>query len=107
MKTKIKLPAAISLRNAHSTDIVHGAVIWYPAHGEPGHEEACKKIVMCVNCPSDPHKAFTADDGTRYGLKGAYIIRKSRKRKIWASVSLLVVPLMLTYWAFVEGLIQF
>jgi hypothetical protein len=60
------LPAR--LRPAKASDIVEGAVLWYPALDE------CKwAAVEEVYRPSDPWKAYCAHDGCRYGLDGAFV----------------------------------
>lgn len=54
------------MRPAEAADIVPGAELWYPRH-EEWH------IVLEVHHPSDPWKAFSATDGDRYGLDGAFV----------------------------------
>ena len=58
-----------NLRPATSKDIIEGAIIWYK-HGDNGH---FWQIVENVLRPSDPYKAYCAEDGCRYGLDDAWI----------------------------------
>jgi len=50
------------------TDVTVGRTVWILADG--GY--MVKKTIEQVLCPSDPWKAFCADDGCRYGLDGTY-----------------------------------
>lgn len=59
------------LRRAFPEDITVGNVIIYPA--TETSEEFTKFIVEVLR-PSDDWKAFSAEDGCRYGLEGAYIV---------------------------------
>ena len=56
-------------RPATAADIVFGATIHYK-HGDDG---PFTRTVEEVLRPSDPYKAFSADDGCRYGLDDAYV----------------------------------
>ena len=60
-------PPKTDLRRATSVDIVEGAVIYYPS------EDPFWMIVEEVLRPDDDFKAYTAHDGCRYGLHGAYV----------------------------------
>ena len=62
-------PLPVTLRPANADDIVAGAVIWYP-QGDEGH---FWKIVSEPRFYGDAFKAYVADDGSRYGLDGAYV----------------------------------
>ena len=62
-------PLPVTLRPANADDIVAGAVIWYP-RGDEGH---FWKIVSEPRFYGDAFKAYVADDGSRYGLDGAYV----------------------------------
>lgn len=64
-----KCPLPTNLRPATSKDIIEGAIIWYK-HGDDGH---FWRIVGDVLRPSDPYKAYCAEDGCRYGLDDAWI----------------------------------
>lgn len=61
------------LRPAMARDIYIGNIIWYPRwrDDEPG----CRwwRMVDEVLHPDDPWKAYTSDDGCRYGLDGAFV----------------------------------
>lgn len=59
----------LDLRRAEAKDITPGKVIWYPRHVGGG----CWHIVDDVMDQGDAFKAFTAEDGCRYGLVGAYV----------------------------------
>ena len=58
-------------RPAQASDIVVGAVIWYAR--EEQYHGAFWKIVDEVLRPDSDFKAYTGDDGCRYGLEGAYV----------------------------------
>ncbi len=58
-----------NLRPAVPGDIVEGALIWYK-HGDNGH---FWQIVEEVLRPNDPWKAYSAEDGCRYGLDDAWV----------------------------------
>ena len=60
-------PLPSLLRPALSKDIVEGAIVWYPRHTPRW------QLIEEVHSPLDPFKAFTANDGCRYGLEGAYV----------------------------------
>jgi len=70
---KAQLPD--NLRPANSSDIVDGAILWYPDFGDEDPEWLCAgwKLVEEVRRPDDPYKAFLANDGCRYGLEGAFV----------------------------------
>jgi hypothetical protein len=61
-------PVPAKLRPATSRDIVEGAILWYP-HWD-GRKWACVDEVIR---PSDDWKAYSAHDGCRYGLEGAFV----------------------------------
>jgi hypothetical protein len=56
------------LRPATASDIVDGAVLWYPEW--TGRKWAMVEEVLR---PADPWKAYSSDDGARYGLEGAFM----------------------------------
>jgi len=56
-------------RQATSKDIVADATVYI--EGDDG--DLHKKVIEEVLRPSDEFKAFSADDGCRYGLDGCYI----------------------------------
>lgn len=68
----IAAPLPPHRRPASPSDIVEGAIIWYPGWGED-EGIANWKLVSEVLRPNDPWKAFCAEDGCRYGLDGAYV----------------------------------
>ena len=62
------------LRPAEAKDIVEGAVIWYPKWKEDDCSDGrLWKIVVSVIYPSDRFKGYTAHEGCRYGLDGAFV----------------------------------
>ena len=79
METHVEKPK--NLRPAKASDIVEGAIIWYPKWAELEDFDddmneipvQCWKEVYEVKWPDDAFKAYTADDGCRYGLDGAYV----------------------------------
>ena len=58
-----------NLRPATAKDMMPGAIIWYPK--EDG--ESYWKRIEDVMRPNDEWKAYTAHDGCRYGLDGAFV----------------------------------
>ena len=58
-----------SLRPATANDIRPGAIIWY----KEGYDGPFWAIVEEVLRPDDPFKAYTAEDGSRYGLDDAWV----------------------------------
>ena len=72
-----KTPLPKKLRAAEPKDIVEGAILWYPEHGQKADDEydaiAYWSYVSEVYSPADPCKAYCADDGCRYGLEGAFV----------------------------------
>lgn len=65
---KIHIPAISKLRPATAADIVEGNVIYYPQKPTPYFQ-----IIDSVHFPHDDFKAYTAEDGCRYGLDGAFV----------------------------------
>ena len=64
------------LRPAEAKDIIEGAIIWYPEYRDISDEKYPCAGWMLVREPlhyGDPYKAFTANDGCRYGLDGAFV----------------------------------
>lgn len=68
---RIKAPK--NLRPATAKDIKVGAVIWYPADPTNPYDIDHWKLVDEVLRPNDDWKAYTAHDGSRYGLYGAFV----------------------------------
>lgn len=66
---KAELPA--SLRPAEPRDIVEGAILWYPSGVYNDYD--FWQYVSEVHSPDSPWKAYTANDGSRYGLDGAFV----------------------------------
>lgn len=60
-------PPRKKVREAVASDIREGAIIWYLDN------ESYWQMVFQVLHPSDPFKAYCAEDGCRYGLEGAYV----------------------------------
>jgi len=77
---KSKLPK--DLRPAAPRDMVEGAIIWHKDFDvdEEGGFYRCWNIIETVQYPNDAFKAYTAEDGCRYGLQGAYV-RKEKNDK--------------------------
>ena len=73
--TAAKLPK--KLRPAEASDIVEGALLWYPEHGQKADEDCDAlpywKMVEYVSYPNDDYKGYTANCGCRYGLAGAFV----------------------------------
>lgn len=74
--TRAALPE--NLRPAIASDIVEGAILWYPNfHDEEmGNDPETTPLWLMVDdvySPSDPWKAYCANDGCRYGLDGAFV----------------------------------
>lgn len=61
-------PLPLYLRRATSSDLVEGTILWYP-------DRHARKwsMVVDVQYADDPWKAYTAQDGCRYGLEGAFV----------------------------------
>ena len=57
------------IRKALPADIIEGAIIWYVMDDGDRYW----KYICYVDYPKDQFKAFTADDGCRYGLKNAFV----------------------------------
>lgn len=64
-------PMPKKLRPATAADIIQGAIIWYPP--DDIEDNYYWKSVGEVRFPNDPFKAYTAHDGCRYGLDGAFV----------------------------------
>jgi len=70
----LEFPNIEELQPAEASDIIEGAIIYYP-NDDPPFWQAVHKPTH----HGDPFKAYEADDGCRYGLDGAYV-RKRGKR---------------------------
>lgn len=73
-RRKIKFPPITQLRRANANDIKVGAVIYHT----DGDENAFWNVVDELKHYGDDFKAYTADDGCRYGLHNAFV-RKDAK----------------------------
>jgi len=62
-----------NLRKAEPSDIVGGAIIWYPRFQDEDPDSRGWNIVDEVLKPADAYKAYCAHDGCRYGLYGAFV----------------------------------
>ena len=62
-------PDSDSMRPATASDIKEGALIWHKSDSGEWHWEE----VLEVHRPEDSYKAYTADDGSRYGLSDAWV----------------------------------
>lgn len=58
-----------ALRPAEAEDVQVGAVIWYEVRADRYVPVLVEEVIN----PNDPYKAYTADDGCRYGLDGAMV----------------------------------
>jgi len=61
-----------NIRKAEASDIVVGALIWYPQESYDNEFEPWA-IVEEVLHPSDDWKAYTDHKGCRRGLRGAFV----------------------------------
>lgn len=68
-RTRVKIPPRSKLRPATPRDFREGAVIYHSAGGNSLYWH----VIDEVKYPNDDFKAYTADDGCRYGLSGAYV----------------------------------
>jgi hypothetical protein len=68
-RAKVRHPARRKMRPATANDVQEGRIFWY-FHDDKPHFWC---IIEEVRYPGDDFKAFLADDGCRYGLKGAYV----------------------------------
>ena len=73
MTDAVRLPS--NLRPATAEDIKVGALIWYDASDslDSTSEPYYCMVVEEVLRPNDPWKAYSAEDGCRYGLDGAMV----------------------------------
>ena len=74
----IAAPLPKNLRPAEPSDIVEGAILWYPSFhdAESGNNPETTPLWLVVEdvyYPSDRWKAYCANDGCRYGLDGAFV----------------------------------
>jgi hypothetical protein len=73
------------IRRAEAKDVVLGAE--FILEGDDG---LCIKKVDEVLRPNDEWKAFSADDGCRYGLDGLWVIEKSPKKNVFNIVPVIM-----------------
>jgi hypothetical protein len=66
------VPLPENLRPAVASDIVEGAIIWYPRFRESSGTAGWKLVAEPLHY-GDEWKAYHANDGCRYGLHGAFI----------------------------------
>jgi hypothetical protein len=64
-------PPPVKRRKAEAGDIQPGAIIWHARDEDYGGDYW--HIVMVPRRYGDPQKAYVADNGSRYGLEGAYV----------------------------------
>ena len=62
-----------NLRPVQPTDIVEGAVIWYPSWDEDGRTWNIVCEVLHPNDPCKAYEAYVAHEGCRYGLHDAFV----------------------------------
>lgn len=70
-----KCPPPKKSRPAIASDIKEGAIIWHTREKKYGGDYW--HIVSSPEHYGDAFKAYTADDGCRYGLDGAYVELRS------------------------------
>jgi len=58
-------------REATPTDIIEGNTVFLVGDGNVMHKFTIDEVLR----PSDPWKAFCADDGCRYGLEDLYVLK--------------------------------
>ena len=58
-------------KEATAEDIVIGKVIWYRDRLGGGHWQVVEEVLK----PNDLFKAYCAEDGCRYGLEGALVLK--------------------------------
>jgi hypothetical protein len=63
-------PIPANLRPATPADVMEGAVMWFPEWSADGRQWS---IVSSVYDVEDPWKAWMDEDGSRHGLRGAFI----------------------------------
>lgn len=68
LQTAWEVPLPSNLRAATPSDIMEGAILWYP-----GFSGRLWTEVSSVADPSDDFKGYLSDDGCRYGLRGAFV----------------------------------
>lgn len=68
-----KSPPKDELRRAKADDIREGAVVWH----ENGDDGWFWNVVVEPRHYGDPFKAYVADDGSRYGLDGAWVYKQA------------------------------
>lgn len=86
-------PLPKNLRPAKASDIVEGAIIWYPHRRDdlpleqlspPNADEAGEarawEFVAEVYKPNDDWKAYSSYEGCRYGLRGAFVEAQGGKQ---------------------------
>ena len=73
MTDAVKLPT--NFRPATAEDIKVGAHIWYT---QTRYSAPFCAVVEEVLCPNDQWKAYSAEDGCRYGLDGAMVEIKAK-----------------------------
>lgn len=64
-----KSPFPKNVRPAEPKDIIEGAIIWHKNDDDYFYWNIVDEVLR----PSDPFKAYCADDGCRYGLDCAFI----------------------------------
>lgn len=76
MIVKIDLDEIGLFRPATELDIVVGKVVYLIGDDDYLY----RKVIEEVLDPDDPWKAFSADDGCRYGLEDLYVLNKKKDR---------------------------
>lgn len=71
---RVDMPPMHRLRHAEPRDIVQGNILWYPEHRRDcDNAPGCWHYIEEVDYPNSAYKAYSAEDGCRYGLDGAYV----------------------------------
>lgn len=73
MEIKANLKELDIFRIATEEDIVVGKIVFVIGDSDRIH----KKLIQEVLRPSDPWKAFSADDGCRYGLEDLFVLKSN------------------------------
>lgn len=71
---KVEFPKDEELRPAKASDIRVGEMIFYP---ENPRRNSWIAFVQDVMWPDDDFKAYMSEDGCRYGLRGAFVLKRT------------------------------
>lgn len=76
MKVTVDLEEIGLFRQATELDIVVGNVVYIVGDDDILYRKEIEEVLS----PSDPWKAFCAEDGCRYGLDDLYVVKKKKDR---------------------------